>query len=244
MAVTVNGRTACTDGTNFYANNIPLEPGVNNLIVTATMLDGLNKEQTQTITSTAETPVTIQADSPCGFAPHAVEFILTNRTTNAILQIDADYDGDGTTDFSTSDPAATLSYNYTTTGTYHATFTVDDQSGTQYSITQTIVVTDLAGIDTQLRNVYNNMLNRLRVGAIDGALNHLTPVMQNNFRPIFQSLGTNLTTAVDQLGTLVGGEIAGDLAFYTVVRNENGTQMAYPVYLIRGKDGVWRIGQM
>lgn len=243
-AITVNGRTACTDGSSFYANNISLEPGVNSLIITATMSDGLSITQTQTITSLAVTPVTVQADAPCGFAPHTVEFVLINTTSNTILQIDADYDGDGTTDLSTNDPAAVLSYTYTATGVYQAAFTIDDQSGMQHNLTQTIVVSDLAVIDAQLRNVYNNMLDRLRVGAIDGALNRLTPVMQDNFRPVFQALGSNLTTVVDQLGTIAGGQITEALAFYTVVRDENGTQMGYPVYLIRGVDGIWRIGQM
>lgn len=243
-AVTVNGRTACIAGNVFYANNIPLEPGENTLTVTAAMSDGLAVTNTRLITSTAVTPVTVQADAPCGFVPHTVGFVVTNNSSNAIQQIDADYDGNGTMDFSTNDPAATFSYTYTATGVYQAAFTIVDQLGMQYYTSQTIVVSDTNSTDALLKSIYSNMLNRLRATAIDGALNHLMPIMQDKFRPVFQALGPDLSIIVDQLGTLSGGSIGGELALYTVVRDENGAQMAYPVYFILGNDGVWRIGEM
>ncbi len=243
-AVIVNGRTACTDSTNFYANNIPLVPGSNTLYISASIRDGLRVDLTQTITSTGATPVTVQTDAPCGYAPHAVEFGLTNNMGNAIVQIQADFDGDGTIDLSTSDPSVALSHTYAPPGVYQALFTIDEQSGAQYTARQTIVVSDLTNIDAQLRLVYNTMLDRLRVGAIDGALNQLTLQMQDNFKPVFQALGANLTAAVDQLGRISSGRISENLALYTVLRDENGTKMAYPVYMLRGNDGVWLIGQM
>lgn len=242
-AVIVNGQTACTYGPNFFVD-IPLEPGENTLKISASIADGLHVERTQTVTSTGVTAFTVQADSPCGYAPHTVEFILTNNTGNTVVQIDADYDGDGTTDLSTSDPSASLAHTYSAAGIYPARFVIQDDTAAQYIATQTIVVTNLTDIDSQIRLVYNTMLDRLRVGAIDGALNQLTPTMQNNFKPVFQALGDSLPAVVNQLGSIAGGRIAGDLALYTVIRDESGTQMAYPVYLIRGNDGVWRIGQM
>ncbi|HHH43173.1 MAG TPA: hypothetical protein ENK49_03470, partial [Gammaproteobacteria bacterium] len=208
-AVTVNGRVACTVGNNFYVNNIPLEPGANTLTATATMPDGLATSTTRIITSTAVTPVTIQADVPCGYVPHAVSFVLTNNSGNAIQQIDADYDGNGTIDFSATDAEAELAYSYTATGIYQATFTIYDQTGGQYNTSQTIVVLATDSADALLRGVYNSMLNRLRVNAIDGALNYLAPIVQDKYRPVFQSLDTNLQAVVDQLGVLSGGSIGG-----------------------------------
>ena len=243
-AITVNGHTACSSSGIFYANNIPLEPGANTLTVIATMLDGLSITHTRLVTSTAVTPVTVTADTPCGYAPHAVEFSMTNDSGNTIQQIDADYDGDGSMDFTTNDPDAALSYTYAVAGVYQAVFTITDQLSTQYNLSQTIVISDTSGANSVLQGVYNDMLDRLRLQAVDGALNHLTPTMQDKFRSVFQALGPDLPTVVDQLGSLAGGRIGEDLALYRVVRDENGTQMAYSVYFVRGNDGVWRIGEM
>lgn len=54
----------------------------------------------------------------------------------------------------------------------------------------------------------------------------------------------NLPAIADKLGKLVGGSIADDLARYYVIRDEGGQRYAFPVYLIRGQDGRWRIGEM
>lgn len=243
-AIIVNGRAACTDGVNFYAGNIPLDPGSNTLRVSAIMPDGLTVMRTSMVNSMGVTHVYVQADSACGFAPHTVDFTLVNDSANSIQQIDADYDGDGTIDFSTNSSSQVLEYTYTAPGVYEAAFTLLDQLGMQYTNSQVIVVSSLTSADTQLRNVYEKMRDRLRVGAIDGALNYLTPVMQDIFRPVFQSLGSGLADVIDQLGGIAGGSIGDDLALYTVVRDENGVPMGYPVYMVRGNDGIWRIGQM
>lgn len=243
-AVTVNGQVACTSGGAFYADNIFLEPGENTVRVSAAIADGVRLDETLTVTSVAASPVKVLADSPCGFAPHQVNFLTTSENGIDVQQVDADFDGDGTVDASASGPDFDLSHIYALPGVYQAQFTVYDQLGVEYSATQTIVVSEIAVTNGILRNVYNSMLNRLTAGAIDGALNHLTPIMQGKYRSVFEALGPDLPAVVNQLGTLAGGRIGDALAMFTVVRGENGVQMGFPVTLVRGNDGVWRIDEM
>ena len=59
------------------------------------------------------------------------------------------------------------------------------------------------------------------------------------YEAIFTNIGSALPTTVEQLGILDNGNIGDSMAEYQVIR---GTR-AFPLYFIRGKDGIWRIGE-
>jgi len=243
-AITVNGQVACINGANFYASNVPLQTGNNTLEITATTSDGVTITQSISVNSTGPAPIQVKAAPECGFAPLTTDFVITNNSANTITNIEADFDNDAIIDFSTTDPNAAITHTYNTVGIYQANITVTDNLGTQHVSNHIIVVTDITNMDAMLRGIYTGMLDRLRVGAIEGALNALSGEINNKYRNVFNALQPNLSTIVNQLGTLQTGTIGTNLAEYAVVRNESGTDRAYLIYFIRGTNGVWRIGGM
>jgi len=88
------------------------------------------------------------------------------------------------------------------------------------------------------------MSNRLKRGAVGGALNYLTDSMRTKYADAFSDAKGSLASIVDQLGVLVGGRLGENWAYYTVVRNEGGQDVGFPLFMVRGNDGVWRIGEM
>lgn len=242
-AITVNGQVACTVGNTFYAENVPLTTGVNTLTVTASIADGLTSTTTVGVTSTGAATIQVRASPVCGYAAQTVSFAVTNNTVTNIQSIQADFDGNGTVDLTTPNPAG-IQNTYTAAGVYRASITVQDSQGANHISQQTIVVNAAADMDTMLRGIYNNMLGRLRVGAIDGALNYVTGGVTDKYRAVFTALKPNLSSIVDSLGTIQGGTISGNMAEYVVVRNTANGQQAFPVYFLKGEDGVWRIDGM
>lgn len=242
-AITVNGQVACIVGNTFYAENVPLSTGVNTLTVTAAMADGLTSTTSVGVTSTGPAPIQVRASPVCGYAAQTVDFAVTNNTTNTIQSIQADFDGNATVDLTTANPAG-IQNTYTAAGVYRAAITVQDSQGANHISQQTIVVNAAADMDTMLRGIYSNMLDRLRVGAIDGALNYVTGGVTEKYKAVFTTLKPNLPSIVDALGTIQGGTIGSDMAEYVVVRNTPNGQQAFPVYFLKGEDGVWRIDGM
>ena len=222
-----------------------LEAGANPLVITATSSDGLTATQSLTVTSTADNPVELQVDKDNGMAPHDVIFSLKDNTGASISSIEYDVDNDGIPEYSTGDPNATFPYTYTTPGCYTARVTVTDDATNTYTATQTIAVQDVDEVKNQVTAVYYRMLEKFRIGSLAEAMNGLTETMKGKYEAAFNALSpTDLTAYIDNIGTVVGGRFMGDTAEITVVRDEDGTLKAFPVFVIKEKDGVWRIGGM
>ncbi|MEN8177288.1 MAG: PKD domain-containing protein [Pseudomonadota bacterium] len=243
-AISVNGVIACTDGTSFSASNVRLEPGVNTLVAYATMPDGLFVSETIEVTSSGPAPVQVRVEPPCGLAPHTVEFFITNNTLNVMQSVELDFDNDGQVDQLITDLSTPIEHDYTVPGNYSTAVTVYDDQGNHYGSIHPVIVTDITIEDAKLRSVYLSMLDRLRAGSIAGALNNVTGGVYAKYREIFQTLTPDLQTIVDQLGDLSTGAIGTDMAEYVVTRSVNGEQKAFPIYLLRSEDGVWRIDGM
>jgi PKD repeat protein len=165
-------------------------------------------------------------------------------TGTGLTGIEADYNGDGIVDFTSTDPMAVLQYTYATPGTYQARFNVTDSQGNTHTLTQAIVVVSVASMDAMLRSTYSGMLTRLRAGDIDGALTAFTGSVNQKYRTVFTALGLSLPSIVDQLGAIQDGMISSGFAEYSIVRNLPNGQQAFLIYFIRGEDGVWRIDAM
>ncbi|MEN8131743.1 MAG: PKD domain-containing protein [Pseudomonadota bacterium] len=243
-AISVNGVIACTDGTSFSASNVPLESGINTLDVYATMADGLYVSESIEVTSSGPAPVQVRLEPPCGPAPHTVEYLIRSNTLNAMQSVELDFENDGQVDQVVTDLATPITYDYPVPGSYTTAVTVYDDQGKQYRTIHPVMVTDIAQEDAKLRSIYLSMLERLKAGSITGALNNVTGGVHEKYREIFQSLAPDLQAIVGQLGDLSTGAIGRDMAEYVVTRTVNGEQKAFPIYLLRSEDGVWRIDGM
>jgi hypothetical protein len=239
-AITVNGVTACTNGSTFYAVDVPVDISGTTLEATAAIADGLSLTDSVNVSSIGPAPVQVEVALACGYAPHTVNLVLTNNTSANLQTLTADFDNDGMTDLTVNSPASGIQYTYPAPGVYQAAITVTDDQGGVHNSLHPVQVDPLADIDTHLRSIYNGMLDRLRAGSIDGALNYLGPEISGRFETLFNALAANLPTIVDQLGTLDQGAIIGNYAEYLVVRNG----YAYPVAFSRDNTGVWRISSM
>jgi PKD repeat protein len=242
--ISVNGTPAQIIGNTFCTGDIPLDASSNQLDVTATAPDGTATTQPITVTSTGSSLTELEADTDTGFAPHTVTFSLTDNTGATLTTIEYDVDSDGTPDYTTTDPAATVQYTYTTPGCYTATVTATDDAAVTYTATHTILVQDVLEVDGQLSSIFYGMLNKLRAGDITGAAEAIVPEHQNRYSTIFTNFGPELSVFIDGMGVLTGGAMNGDIARYVEVRNVNGIPKIFMLYLVRGDDGVWRVEGM
>ncbi|KAF0192492.1 MAG: putative outer membrane adhesin-like protein [Gammaproteobacteria bacterium] len=244
VGISVNGVTACIVGTNYYANNVPLTAGQGAIAVTGTIADGVTVAESIQVTSTAEAAIKAEVAPACGIAPLDVSFVVTDTAGGGIQTIAIDFDNNGSVDYSSTDGAAPITHIYAAEGVYAASVVVTDAAGTQHTSTHAIVAGSVQNMDAMLRSIYNGMRERLRIGAIDGAVNALNDDVRQKYRRVFEDLAPSLSTVVDQLGTIVDGAIFPEFAQYTIVQDHDGVQRAYFLEFLRGDDGVWRISGM
>lgn len=243
--ITVNGVVAMIYGDQYYAN-LDLAPGVNTLTVIATTPDGTSVTQTITVTVTANTPDPIHvAVSPqSGVAPLPVQFTVDNSSGLGIQRIEADLDGDGTTDFTSADPTAPIAYTYPSPGVYRASFQIADSQNIGHRQTLVVVVNDAAQRDKLFTSLWNGMNDALKIGNVNAALSYLNESAKRKYQPVFETLKAQFPPIIASYSPLRRISITESIGEYAIVRNFNGQNRLYLIYFLQDADGVWRVEGM
>jgi hypothetical protein len=179
-----------------------------------------------------------------GPAPLDVTFRYDFRSVQSVQSIGVDFDGDGTDDFTTSDPQATLQHTYSTPGTYTPRLTVTGDQGTALSATGTIEVLDGVSMDVMFTTMWNGMNNALVAGDKDTALSYLTDAAKEKYGPVFDVLLPYMADISASLSALQRAGLSSELCEYAVNRTINGQDRVFFIYFRKGDDGVWRISAM
>lgn len=95
-----------------------------------------------------------------------------------------------------------------------------------------------------VKAVYSAMVSRLRAGDSSAALNLVVGTSREKYADIFAKIGANLATYAGQLGSIGQTTVSGDYAEILIAREVGGALRVFPVYLILGEDGIWRIESM
>ena len=241
---------AAINNNKFYVNNINLQPGVNTVTAYLSIPDGTTIQHAISITSNAPSVYDVDVGPYQGINPLLVNFNIDETQLNStqpssIQYVNVDFDSDGIIDYTSTDLTLPIQFTYTLAGKYTATTTVFDTNGVSHTYNNHIVVEDSNAMDLKLRSIYTGMLEQLSAGKISQAMDALTGTMRAKFETAFINSSSKLATLIPKLGTIAGGAlINGNLAEYVITRVENGQQVAFAIYLVKGRDGVWRIGEM
>ncbi|HEY2818021.1 MAG TPA: Ig-like domain-containing protein [Casimicrobiaceae bacterium] len=249
-AININGRIGLVNSSgDFSINNLELALGANTIVATITSQGGQSSSQTINITSSGKSPFVVTVDPDQGFAPLTTKFTVTNRGSVAFGSVEFDFDDNGTTDF-TAVPSFFVDGVFSVqalyaAGTWTAAVRVKDTNGNViHSSKLTVNAFPPAALEGMLRGVYSDMIDRLRVGDIAGALTAVTDPVHDKYNAIFQALQPDLRTIVDQLGSVEDVTFGMDIAEYSIVRDTADGPQRFFIYLIRGADGIWRIEGM
>src|SRR6266568_828444 len=243
--VKVSGVVAFVDANgNFYANNVGLSTGSNTITATLTATDGTTTSRSITVSSTGPAPIRIDANPFEGGVPLSVAFTVTTTGGASFTRADYDFNGDGSVDFTLNPPGGTVTVSYPSPGVYTPVVTATDSLGRV--VQRRFAVLADANPDAKLRATFNAMLDSLRAGDVNGALSFITGGASAQYATLFSGLkqaGT-LTDAVNALGTLRGSTVGADFGEVILSRDTPSGTVAFPIWFLRGPDGIWRIEGM
>ncbi|MGH2359841.1 MAG: hypothetical protein ACRDGM_04770, partial [bacterium] len=161
LGVSVNGFPAAVDG-NSFAALVPVAPNTTTLIAQATTASGATASHAITIAvvATSTTTFALHASPHSGVAPLTVTFSLLE---GAAANVDLDFDGDGTVDFSGAS-LESRTFTYTQPGFYIPTAAVIDSQGNRVTANAVVQVFDRTILDFLLQAKWTSMKDALRRG--------------------------------------------------------------------------------
>ena len=243
--VIVNGVVALVYNGVFVADNVTLVAGQNILTAFATPVGGQSAQSQVTVTSD-ETPLLLEvgASPTNGIAPLGVTFTFQFGSTTPIQSLSIDFDGNGTFDFTTTDPTAPLQHTYTMPGLYLARLRVTDQNGAVTEAQTAVAVQDVGALDALFKSLWNSMNAALVAGDIPTALMFLDSAAQEKYGPVWQVLLPHMTEIVASYSPVQAISIASEIAEYGMTRTVNGESRLFFLYFLKDRDGVWRLAAM
>jgi hypothetical protein len=243
--ITLNGDVALVSGNQFFAN-LNLNPGPNILTAVATTPEGITVSDTVTVTvnRTSPDPVQISAEPQSGIAPLKVRFNIDNFSGQSIQQISADFNGDGSSDFNTTDPNAPVEFTYTPPGAYRAMITVTDSQNTVYSQAMAVVVHDGQQLDQLFTSLWGDMNDALVRGDVNGAAQYLNEGAKRKYQPVFEALKPQFPQIIASYSPLRRVSISENIGEYAINRTFQGRNSIYLIYFLKDADGIWRIDAM
>lgn len=259
MSIRVGDRSASLFHGRFVASYVSLNPGTNSLSITGTTLGGLKEVQTLAVTSTAMSPLHLNAHPPNGseVASLEMEFIYQFMLPSEVRMLKISYLGSGQDDFVTNDPAMIhaasiegfqamktpiLKYVYPAPGIYSVKLTVIDSNGATYKLEKPVVVVDPTEIDMTVQSVWQEFIGALSAGNRKAAMNMLSYDGREKLGPVLdelQKLGKGIASSFSPLKRL---SIKDGEANYAIQRISPGSKDKLEfVTFTQYPDDVWRI---
>jgi hypothetical protein len=248
-AVIVNGRLAPHDRNGrFFANSVALKPGANTVTLVLNAQDGAPVTRTIVVGSTATAPFRVRVDECEGLAPFAPTLTISNPGNVAFQRVEIDMQDDGTSDVTLASlPGGTarVTLNYPSPGTYTTRVTAYATNGsTLFQTKLKLKATAPAELASTVVGVYRSLIDRMSANNAATALNLFVGDAQSRYADVFTALAGSLPSVAAQLGTPIDGVVTGDWAELTLVRPTAAGDRVFPIYLIRGGDGLWRVESM
>jgi hypothetical protein len=242
--VAINGVPAYIQGNQFVSRTLTLPVGNTILIATATTMDGASATTSRTVTTSAESALQFKSQKVAEFSNKVAKFDLQVGGAISVQSITADFNGDGTPEFSGSNPALVPRvFQYTSPGIYTAEIKIVTMPpGSQTIVAKTIVgAIDIVSLRTQACSVYGALRTRIAANDVAGAVNVFPQENRPPYTAFLNDLGANRPIFAGRLGTIATGLLSLDDANLTLITIENGQPNGYRLRVAQGRDGVWRI---
>jgi PKD repeat protein len=241
--VTVNGVVAAISGNSFYAS-VPIQAGPNVLTVAAKTQDGFVMEQAVSVTGSGPLAADVSASPQSGLAPFKASFAFSLSPGSTVSSISADFDGNGSFDASSTNPATPLEFTYTQPGVFQAQFFIRDAQGNLTIRTVPVVVLSASAIDQQLRVVWGAFASALGARDKPQAMQYLSETAKAKYGIVYDKLVAELPQIVASLSTPTTVFVSDGIAEYAINRTIDGVNRIFFMYFVQGIDGVWRIESM
>jgi hypothetical protein len=238
VGVTVNGLPASVQGPAFTIA-VPAAGPSMLLDAIATTPSGASAAHGIIVSvQLSSVPIVLLATPQAGTPPMTVSFSVA--TPAVPVRVEADYDGNGTTDF-TGPTLDGETFTYTQAGVYIASVTVVDNLGVTRTARTVVQVRDRASLDGLLQAKWTVFKDALRRGDVEAALAIVVVGQRAGYREMLNALTVPYASIDVALRDISFVTAIGDSVEYSMLRLEAGVPISYIVVFATDDDGVWRL---
>jgi hypothetical protein len=242
VGVNVNGVPASINDT-LWAAEIQLKTGAQTIEALAVTARSQATARVSVDVASLEAPLLVRAAPAGGVTPLTVTWEAFNQTDRPLVLFELDENGSGTFGAGTTtfDGVETT---YTQEGLRFPVLRATDDQGTVYVATTIVNAESPQTVTARFRALWSSFKDRLQAGDIPGALEFLTPGLQQRMEPAFQQLGSALPGIFAGFGDLHVLSQSVDLAEAVVPEPSGGTNILHLIYFQRDLLGRWLIEEM
>ncbi|MBV2094996.1 MAG: PKD domain-containing protein [Candidatus Thiodiazotropha sp. (ex Codakia orbicularis)] len=243
--VTVNDIVAEIAGDPYgseFSARVPLEMGVNELVITVTPVSHKQVTQTLSVNRTGDIPFRLFVSHRNGIDEIVNRLNIVNKGSDSILQIDVDYEGNGSVDEVLLDNfEMDINHTYSIEGIYYPQVVVTDANGNQYTLTQLVNVVSTERINQLLQEQWAAM-NIALAGMNHGlATDYLIEYERDAYGEMFYLLLPQFPGIISSYSALQPITLTYKYASYLINRDVDGIDRAFVVTYLRDVYGVWRL---
>ena len=240
----VNTSTACIYNGRFFANDIDLSGSTTTFALESPAPSGaILAQEFKVATPHPAAGVVLAGDTCGGSAPYAATFnILGVGTDDSDFRlVTVDFDGNGTSDYTSSDPSATIQYVYKTPGIYRAKLTVFDATGGRFIAYRMVAVQAPEDAQVLIATIVDRLRSLVKSASPD-TITLFTPAAQVRYKSLFSATSDKwpLLDAYLQ-GTLTPIVIGDQYVEFGLTSNQGNMQQLHRMTFIRDKYGAWKI---
>ncbi|WP_319410180.1 hypothetical protein [uncultured Desulfosarcina sp.] len=242
--VVVNGVPAMVFNGRFVANHISLMDGENTISVKATDADGnIAEEAIIVYAETTKNYISLSADAESGVYP--LETTLRVNGPLNYLTPSITFTGPDAATFSDTPEEKLYPVKLGLAGIYFFTAEVSDDQGNTYSDKLAIVVLSAEELDVLLKAKWADMKAALTAGDIQHALQFHHERYHEKYTAIYNALGTDLPSLVEQMQDISRICYIDGTAKYRIRQNHDisgqTVSITYYIFFSRGGNGLWLI---
>jgi len=242
--ITVNGAIAGlnggTDAVFFFQGIAEIDPGENDVEVTAHLPDGRTLVRHVVVHGTAEPAAHLTATPRIGTAPAPVQFEVVSQAGLSYDAVDYDFDGDGVVDWNAT--AEEVVYQeFPTSGSYLVKAHLMRAGAVVRSLEALVLIHSPQESEAAALATMDRWLGALADGQLDIAAARMTTEGAHRYGALFATLGSRLDAITAEFSEPVATQIGDRFVELAVVRAVEGVQRAFLGYVVLCADGIWRV---
>lgn len=179
-----------------------------------------------------------------GVAPFDTAFVITAKLEHRATLVEYDFNGDGVYDLAVPSTSQDVPYHFEHPGLYEVGVRITDTTDSVWLSSVPVQVDSLVTIDRLLQARWQAFTSALAAGNIEVALSLMAgDAERGKYRPALNLIRPTIAQFAADIAGLHLVYIRGNTAHYILTRVVNGATRGYPVYFVRGSDGVWALAQ-
>lgn len=180
-----------------------------------------------------------------GVLPLHVKFELVHELTSPVTRFEADLDGNGSYEHVSVSEPMLLERTYTAPGLVIPAVRLTTADGVVTVVKTGILPQTYATLNGVIKEVWRGFTHALSRGDVaSAALYFAEGAPREKYTPILELIRPTLKQFSQRIQKLGALSIGDRVAYYLLVREENGQANGHYVYFALDTDGLWKIVQM